>query len=200
MMVETRMLGISPATKGLLYIEEMIKGKVTEEGLSDRQIEDVIYSWETRNFVSHEEYEGPGIPLDNIVPDNTRNENMEEGQIRQREYNRLYVKQIAERLKIISYIVNVLGLPLGNLGSHYIEQMLIGRITTEDLKDKELKIILDAWKSRTCDKERRFGPFIDEDKIVSDTTNFLEPGQMKQSEYDRLCVQDIERYLKEKRY
>lgn len=196
MMVETRMLGISPVTKGLSYIEQMIKGRVIEKDLSDRQIEDVIYSWETRRFISNDAYEGPQIPSENIVPNSAKT--LEEGQIRQKDYNRMYVRDIAKNLKTISYMVNVLGLPLGTKGSYYIEQMLIGKISNKEIKDDDLQEVIEAWKERNCDKDRSFGPSIEEDKIVSNSTHILQHGQMRECEYNRRCVEDIERYLKEK--
>ncbi len=199
MNVETRMLGISYRAKGTRYIDQMLNGQITATQLNERQREEFIEAWETRSFVKKRYYEGPNISKEKVVPNNTRDEDMKEGQVRREDYTRIYVQQIEERLKAISYIVSGLGISLKMRGSYYIEQMINGKLTNESLTNAQREKVIEAWQTGVCDKKLQFKQKMGNVKIVHNSTKEFKPGEMTDKEYNRLYVAEIEKFIMEKR-
>lgn len=103
MIAELRVLGISPELKGTGIMEKMLYGTISPEELTYKNVKEVLYSWDTRNFVPtkmlEDEKEGK-IKIDRVSPAITQEE-VESGCKTQEEYDRDYVRLISAYIHTI---------------------------------------------------------------------------------------------------
>lgn len=90
---ELRCLGISMGMAGTGIMDMMIDGKITTSDLTDKQVQDVLDAWETRNYVPCKLIK----KVDRVEPAITKKE-IEAGTYSQEEYNRNYVEMIEKYL------------------------------------------------------------------------------------------------------
>lgn len=94
---ELRMLGISPELKGTGIMEQMLYGTISYNSLSYREIQEVLYAWETRNYVPVKVLEEGNV--DRVSPSITK-EDVANGIRTQEEYDRDYVRMIEAYITI----------------------------------------------------------------------------------------------------
>lgn len=92
---ELRILGILPNLKGAGFMEQMLYRTISYENLTDEEIKEVLYAWETRNYIPYKLLKMGNC--DRVSPAITREE-VESGIYTQEEYDRAYVKAINDYL------------------------------------------------------------------------------------------------------
>lgn len=98
MIEQLRILGITMGLTGTGIMENMIRKQVKTNQLSDKEIQAVLYAWDSRNFVPRNK-KGK-IDVDIVSPIITKEE-VENGLYSQEEYDRNYVEMIEKYLQTI---------------------------------------------------------------------------------------------------
>ena len=106
MAYELRVLGISPETRGVGILEDLIIGKRQVDTLTNEEVYQVLYSWNSRHvapykmsgFKEYMDHVTPMISEKDVVDSE---EDLEPGKFLRTEYNREYVKQIVKYIHTI---------------------------------------------------------------------------------------------------
>ena len=96
MIEQLRILGVKIGFAGTGIMEKFIRKQVTTNQLSDKEIQEVLAAWETRNYVPASKVK----QVDTVKPVITKEE-VEKGLYSQKEYDRNYVEMIEKYLHTI---------------------------------------------------------------------------------------------------
>lgn len=90
------------------------------------------------------------------------------------------------------------GIPMGEMGTGIMEQMVKGEIKAKDLTYKQVLQVLDAWDARHIVPSHLQKEMMEDGDIVRPVITVEEviSGEYSQEEYDRNYVEMIEKYLK----
>lgn len=97
-MEKLRMLGIKMCMPGTLIMNQLLKGEITTEKLSEDEIDLVLDAWETRNFVPGNLVSNYPYKVDKVKPVISKKEVLEG--IYSEDYKRNYVEQIEKYLQV----------------------------------------------------------------------------------------------------